>query len=120
MPSAQESPQVSGTATAGLLNHQISCLPQRVGAFVEIEPQRANTMMETARNVDRTNDIAGLEELASSFYELADRLMPNETHEALAEAVYQHQAACDGRKVMVGGTPVSLEVAVKQQITRFI
>ncbi len=77
-------------------------------------------MMETARNVDMTNDIAGLEERAFSFYELADKLMPNETHAALAEAVYQHQAGRDGRKVMVGGTPVSLEVAAKQQIIRFI
>ncbi len=77
-------------------------------------------MMETARNVDRTNDIAGLEELASSFYELADRLMPNETHEALAEAVYQHQDGRDGLNVMVGHARVSLEVAVKQLIIRFI
>ena len=89
-------------------------------AFYSSDPQTASKMTESARALIMTNDTAGLRDLASSFYERADKFMPNETRAALTQAGFEYQESADGLKVMVGGTQVSFNVAVKQGIVRFL
>ena len=89
-------------------------------AFYSSDPQTAAKMTETARALIMTNDTAGLRDLASSFYEQADKFMPEETRAALTQAGFEYQESADGLRGIVGGTQVAFNVAVKQGLVRFL
>jgi hypothetical protein len=89
-------------------------------AFANSDPANAAKLAEASRALVMTNDTAGLKEMATSFYESADKFMPEETRQALTDAGFDYRDGPDGLKVMVNGVPVSFNVAVKQQIIKFI
>lgn len=89
------------------------------GQFIAADRQRSNKLTEAARAMVMSNDTKGLRALTDSFYEQADRFMPEETRAALTEAGFSWRDTPEGLKVLVNGTPVSFNVAVKQQIVRF-
>ncbi len=88
-------------------------------AFANSDPSMAAKLAEASRALVMTNDTSGLKELASTFYERADKFMPEETRAALTEAGYGFEETPTGLKVLINGTPVSFDVAVKQQIIKF-
>jgi hypothetical protein len=90
------------------------------GAFIESDPRRANKMIETARAMVMSNDTAGLNDLITDYYAQADKFQPTEVRSALTDAGFQYKDTPQGLKVIVGGTAVSFDVAVKQQIIKFI
>ena len=89
-------------------------------AFVGSDKGRGDAVVEAARAMVMTNDMAGLTELRDSFYEQADKFMPDETKAALTEAGFDFRDGADGLKVIVGGMEVSFGVAVKQGIVKFV
>lgn len=90
------------------------------GQWANSHPATAQKLMEASRALVMTNDTSGLKELQTSFYESADKFMPEETRAALTEAGFDYQDTPEGLKVVIDGTLVSFGVAVKQQIIRFI
>lgn len=93
--------------------------PDAFEEFAASNPQVQAKVIESGRALIMTNDTKGLRELASTFYEQADKFMPRETRAALTEAGFEYQETNDGLKVVIEGTPVSFNVAVKQEIIRF-
>lgn len=90
------------------------------GQWANSHPATAQKLMEASRALVMTNDTSGLKELQSSFYESVDKFMPEETRAALTEAGFDYRDTPEGLKVVIDGTLVSFDVAVKQHIVRFI
>lgn len=90
-------------------------------SFLGSNPQQMQQMAEAARAWMMNGDTRGMDDVASRFMEQADQHMSEEVREALAEAGLEYQQTADGRlMVIVDGVPVPWNVAVRQQIIRFL
>jgi hypothetical protein len=89
-------------------------------AFVTSNPQLRANMMEAARNYFVHHKSEGLQTMADAYIPQMDRYEGARVREMLTEAGYQFaDKPGGGLFVMVNGTPVSWEVAVKQKIITF-
>lgn len=89
-------------------------------AFLADNPRIAASMSEAARNYFAHHKTEGLQTMAGEFLAQADKYDTDNMRNLLTEAGWEYQEAPDGGlQVMVNGTPVSWEVAVKQQIITF-
>ncbi len=89
-------------------------------AFVTSNPQLRANMMEAARNYFVHHKTEGLQTMADAYLPQMDRYESARVRDMLTEAGYQFaDKPGGGLFVMVNGTPVSWEVAVKQKIITF-
>ncbi|MEQ9695098.1 hypothetical protein [Shimia sp. SDUM112013] len=90
-------------------------------AFLAANPHEAQKMPEVARALFLNNDTSGLDDLAASFLEQADKYNTAEVKDALREAGYAFQDGSNGRLLVnIDGAMVSWHVAVRQKLIRFI
>ncbi|EAQ45632.1 hypothetical protein MED193_08263 [Roseobacter sp. MED193] len=89
-------------------------------AFVTSNPQLRSDMMEAARNYFVHHKTEGLQTMADAYLPQMDRYETSRVRDMLTDAGYQFaDKPGGGLFVMVNGTPVSWEVAVKQKIVTF-
>lgn len=89
-------------------------------AFLADNPRLAASMTEAARNYFVHHKTEGLQTMAGEYLAQADKYDTVGMRELLDEAGWQYQDNPNGGlRVIVNGTPVSWEVAVKQRIIKF-
>ncbi|SHG75226.1 hypothetical protein SAMN05444003_0770 [Cognatiyoonia sediminum] len=89
-------------------------------AFLAENPQHAADMQQAARDFFVNHNSDGLKEMAQTYLPQMDRYEADRVKELLTDAGYSFSDRPEGGLfVNVNGTPVSWEVAVKQQIISF-
>jgi hypothetical protein len=89
-------------------------------AFIAAKPQRQQEMIEAARNFFVHHKTEGLETMAEAYLTQMDRYAGDDAREMLADAGYAFADKPDGGlHVVIDGSKVSWEVAVKQKIITF-
>lgn len=101
-------------AEAGLDNEDA------LAAFIADNPQLGSSMIEAARNFFVYHKAEGLRNMGETYLPQMDRYETERAKEMLTEAGWDYvEKPGGGLQVMVNGTPVSWEVAVKQRIITF-
>jgi hypothetical protein len=89
-------------------------------AFITSDPHRRADMIEAARNYFLHHRTEGLQTMADAYLPQMDRYESARVRDMLTEAGYQfNDRPGGGIDVLVHGSPVSWEVAVKQKIVTF-
>ncbi|MCL6286003.1 hypothetical protein M3P21_21030 [Ruegeria sp. 2012CJ41-6] len=101
-------------AEAGVANEEA------FDAFLNSNPQMQASMKEAARNYFVHHKTEGLQTMADAYLTQMDQFDTAGVREMLTEAGWDHvEKPGGGLQVLVNGTPVSWEVAVKQRIITF-